>query len=131
MIVRILFFLCCLLCFSCGNKLLEEPENLIPKTQMVDILYDLALLNAIDNSHPQELVASDVRVMDFIFKKYEIDSVQYVQSNSYYASVPEEYRKIYEEVEARLTKERDSVSMAMQESKTTSGDSIPANEDYD
>ncbi|MEJ2162293.1 MAG: DUF4296 domain-containing protein, partial [Robiginitalea sp.] len=99
--------------------------------QMVDILYDLALLNAIDNSHPQELVASDVRVMDFIFKKYEIDSVQYVQSNSYYASVPEEYRKIYEEVEARLTKERDSVSMAMQESKTTSGDSIPANEDYD
>ena len=116
---------------SCGNKLMEEPDNLIAKEKMTDILYDMALLNAIDNSHPQVLAANEFNVMEFIYKKYGIDSTQFVQSDRYYASVPAEYRRIYEAVEARLTLKRDSVSQIIQQGKSTSGDSITQGEDYD
>ena len=128
---RILILVVCLLGLSCGNKLIEEPENLISKEQMVDILYDMALMNAIDNSHPEVLTANDLKVMEFIYKKYGVDSTQFTQSDRYYASVPVEYRTIYEQVEARLTLKRDSVSQIIQDGKTGKGDSIPPVDDYD
>ena len=131
MITRLLFLVICLLGLSCGNKLMEEPDNLISREKMTDILYDMALLNAIDNSHPQVLAANEFNVMEFIYKKYEIDSAQFVQSDRYYASVPAEYRRIYEAVEARLTLKRDSVSEIIQQGKSISGDSIPPGDDYD
>ena len=128
---RIFIMIACLFGLACGNKLLEAPENLIPKEQMADILYDMALLHAIDNSHPQVIKANDLKIMEFIYKKHQIDSAQFVQSDRYYASVPGEYRDIYEEVEARLTLKRDSITEIIQAGKPTSGDSIPPGEDYD
>ena len=128
---RIFIMIVCLFGLACGNKLLEAPENLIPKEQMADILYDMALLNAIDNSHPQVIKANDLKIMEFIYKKHQIDSAQFVQSDRYYASVPGEYRDIYEEVEARLTLKRDSITEIIQAGKPASGDSIPQGEDYD
>jgi hypothetical protein len=127
----LLILLFVLLGASCGKKLLETPENLIPREKMADILYHMALLDAIDNSHPQVLVENDIRVMPFLFEKYGIDSLQFVQSDLYYASVPEEYEKIYQAVEERLTRKRDSVSEAIRQGQSPVVDSLKTSQDQE
>jgi hypothetical protein len=125
----ILFF--CLLVLSCGKKLMEEPEDLIPREKMSEILYDMALMDAIDNSYPQVLTENDLRVMEFLYEKYGVDSLQFVQSDLYYASVPEEYQKIYEAVEQRLTAKRDSISEVIMQERSQTADTLDTGEDYD
>jgi|SRR5210317_777635 hypothetical protein len=131
MMGRHLIALCCLLAISCGKKLMEEPEKLIPRGKMVDILYEMALLDAIDNSYPKVLEENDLKVMEYLFDKYGIDSLQFVSSDLYYASVPAEYQKIYEAVEERLTKKRDSISQIIKQGRSQASDSLPEEEDYD
>ena len=58
MMERYLILLCCLLALSCGKKLMEEPEDLIPAAKMSEILYDMALLDAIDQSLAEVAVQS-------------------------------------------------------------------------
>ena len=131
MMERYLILLCCLLALSCGKKLMEEPEDLIPVEKMSEILYDMAVLDAIDNSYPQVLTDNDLKVMEFLYKKYGIDSLQFVQSDLYYASVPAEYQKIYEAVEERLTAKRDSISEVIKQGRSQSSDSLETENDYD
>jgi hypothetical protein len=110
---------------------MKEPENLISKDKMVDILCDIALINAIDNSHPQVLTDHEIKVMDFIYKKYGVDSLQFVESDLYYASVPMLYEGIYRAVEARLESERDSITVLIRENNDSKGDSLDLSDDYD
>ncbi|RDY60242.1 DUF4296 domain-containing protein [Flagellimonas nanhaiensis] len=97
-----------LMFWSCAEKVVEKPENLIPKDKMVLILHDLAVLNAVKTSFKTTMEKNEIEVMEFLFEKYEIDSVQFSQSDLYYASVPLEYQLIYEEVESKLD-ERKSI----------------------
>ena len=131
MMGRYLTLLCCLLALSCGNKLMEEPENLIPSEKMSDILYDMALLDAIDNSYPQVLSENDLKVMEYLYKKHRVDSLQFVQSDLYYASVPAEYQKIYEAVEERLTQKRDSISDVIKQGQSQASDTLAREDDYE
>ena len=107
------------------------PEDLISKEKMADILYDIALINSIDNSHPQVLESKNIKVMDFVFKKYGIDSTQFVQSDRYYASVPVLYEEIYAAVEDRLERQRDSITKLIQENRVKNGDTLDPQDDYD
>ena len=131
MIRRVALYSLCLLGLSCGNRLLKEPGNLIPKDKMVDILYDIALLDAIDNSHPQVLQRNGIKVMDFVYRKYGIDSTLFVESDRYYASVPALYEEIYTTVEERLNSKRDSVSTLIQQAGGAKGDSLELSDDYE
>jgi hypothetical protein len=131
MMERYLTLFCCLLALSCGKKLMEEPENLIPREKMSEILYDMAVLDAIDNSYPQVLIENDLKVMDFLYVKYGIDSLQFAQSDLYYASVPAEYQKIYEAVEQRLTQKRDSISELIKQGRAQPSDSLETQDDYE
>lgn len=97
---------------ACNEKLLEEPKNLIPKERMVEILQDLAIVNAAKTTNLQVLRDNGVEPMGYIFNKYSIDSLQLVESDRYYASLPVEYEKIYKEVEANL--ERDAKALENQ-----------------
>ncbi|CAM4234918.1 DUF4296 domain-containing protein [Zobellia nedashkovskayae] len=94
---------------SCNETLLEKPKNIIPKEKMVEILQDLAIVNAAKTTNLQVLRDNGVEPMDYIFNKYSIDSLQLVESDRYYASLPVEYEKIYKEVEANL--ERDAKAL--------------------
>lgn len=95
-----------ILLWSCAEKVVEPPENLISEDKMVDILHDLALLNATKASFGYYLEQNNLKTMDFLFQKYQIDSTQFAQSDKYYASVPLKYQMIYEKVEARLEAKR-------------------------
>ena len=131
MIRHFFYFWICFLVLSCGNQLMEAPEDLISKEKMADILYDIALINSIDNSHPQVLESKNIKVMDFVFKKYGIDSTQFVQSDRYYASVPVLYEEIYAAVEDRLERQRDSITKLIQENRVKNGDTLDPQDDYD
>jgi len=94
---------------SCAEKVVEEPENLIPKEKMTEILHDLAILNAAKSGASRKFKDSGVDVMEFLYKKYDIDSTQFSESDLYYASIPLEYQSIYENVEKRLGRKKDTL----------------------
>jgi len=89
---------------SCNKVAAEKPNNLIPEEQMVDILYDMAILEAIRTQKPLVLESYQVKPTEYIYKKYKIDSVQFAKSNLYYASDLEKYKKLYDKVADRLDK---------------------------
>lgn len=89
---------------SCNKAAAEKPNNLIPEEQMVDILYDMAILEAIRTQKPLVLESYQVKPTEYIYKKYKIDSVQFAKSNLYYASDLEKYKKLYDKVADRLDK---------------------------
>ncbi len=85
---------------------MEKPENLIQKEKMVLILYDLAILNAAKSAYTSSFEDDKIETMEFLYRKYGIDSVQFSQSDLYYASIPLEYQAIYEKVDALLEKKQ-------------------------
>jgi len=101
------FILTILVCLtSCSEKLLEKPENLIARDKMVEVLKDLAKVNAAKTTNAAILRDNDIDPMAYIFVKHSIDSMQFVESDKYYASLPVEYGRIYKDVESILEKEQ-------------------------
>ena len=94
-----------ILVISCAEKLIQEPENLIPAEKMVDVLNDLSILSAAKTANNSKLDNSGIETMKFVFDKHGIDSAQFVRSDRYYASRPVEYESIYSKVELRLEAE--------------------------
>ncbi len=88
---------------------MEKPENLIPKEKMVLILNDLAVVNAAKITNAQVLRNHNIEPTEYIFTKYGIDSIQFVESDRYYASIPEEHEEIYTAVEAKLEAEKERI----------------------
>ena len=67
---------------------------------MVDIIYDLALLEAAKSQTSGTL--SYPKPIEFIKNKYKVDSLTFAQSTQYYASDIKDYKKMYNEVKERL-----------------------------
>lgn len=97
---------------SCGEKLLEKPENLIPKDEMIKILKDLTIINSAKNTNIIVLHDYDFEPTSLVFSKYGVDSLQFVESDRYYASLPNEYETIYEAIEKLLEEEKNVLSEA-------------------
>ena len=89
---------------SCNNNGIDKPKDLIQKDKMIDILYDISLFESINAQNINGGIKNNL-VTDYIYKKYKIDSIQLVESNKYYASDIEEYKKMFEIVKARLANE--------------------------
>ena len=96
-----LVFIVAFFVFSCQNNGVEKPDNLIEKDKMVDILYDVSLLEAVRSQGINGGVTSK-EINDFIKRKYNIDSTQFVKSNRYYAADVDEYKKMYEKIKSRV-----------------------------
>ena len=99
----ILFF--ALFVVSCSKNPVPKPDNLLDEETMVNILYDISLLQAIDGSMPNKLMEQDIKMDQYIFEKYKIDSTTYRQNQLYYAGDARKYKKIYDKVLERLEKE--------------------------
>lgn len=109
---KIALVLLTIMFISCAEKLIEQPKNLIPQDKMTTILYDLAILVAAKNTDKTVLIENDIEIMEYLYSKYKIDSVQFVQSDLYYASTPEVYEIIYKGVETRLEDEEKQIKEA-------------------
>ena len=111
---KIVLFLLILFGFSaCNDQPVHKPKNLIPEKQMVEILYDMALLDAIRTQAPYSPGKPTINTRAYIYKKYKVDSTQLVQSNRYYIAQIELYKKMYEQVNERLTKEKEAAEKAI------------------
>ena len=102
---QILFLLVSLLVLSCSKNPVPKPDNLLDEKVMVDIIYDISILQATDGSMPYKLTEHTIEMDEYIFEKYKIDSVTYRQNQRYYAADARKYKKIYKKVIERLEKE--------------------------
>lgn len=101
----VLIILVLFLSVSCKKEVIKEPKRLIAKEKMVDIMYDLSLLEAIRYQNPASVDSTDVNPTKFILKKYKVDSLQFSESNKYYASDYEGYKEMFDQISVRLEKE--------------------------
>ena len=87
---------------SCKDFNNKKPENLISEDKMVEILFDLEIINAArgDNKKIIEEKISDVN--NYLQNKYRIGIDQFENSISYYSSDILKYSTIIQEVEQKL-----------------------------
>ncbi len=117
---RVVIFFILIVLYSCVEKVIEKPENLISEEKMTAILFDIALMQAAKSTNSSVLENNGIEIMPMIYDKYEIDSVQFVQSDLYYASVPLVYQSIYESVESRIEERR----AKLEEARKQKADSV-------
>jgi hypothetical protein len=105
----ILFLVVLTFLVSCKEEVVQKPERLIEKDVMLDIMYDLSVLEAIKYQNPVSLDTFKINPRDFILKKYKVDSLQFAKSNVYYASDYEDYKLMFEQITKRLDTNKKSV----------------------
>ncbi|MGE6355884.1 DUF4296 domain-containing protein [Flavobacterium sp. NPDC079362] len=98
----IVIILVVFLSVSCKKELVKQPAKLIEKEKMIDIMYDLSLLDAMRYQNPLSLDSIDTNPVKFILQKYKVDSLQFAQSNMYYATDYETYKEMFDEIGKRL-----------------------------
>ena len=102
----LLLMVAMLMLSSCAEELVEKPDNLIPEDKMVAVIKEMAIVNAAKATNLSKLRENGVEPTSFIFKKFEIDSAQFVDSDRYYASKPLQYENMYKKVESDLEDQR-------------------------
>jgi len=85
----------------------KKPDNLITKEKMSNIMYDLYILNAAKGVNKKVLELNGIMPLEYVYKKYDIDSLQFAESNTYYAYDTKTYTAIVEKVRADLQKDKD------------------------
>ncbi|PIF31633.1 uncharacterized protein DUF4296 [Flavobacterium sp. 9] len=100
----ILIVLVLFLSVSCKKELVKQPAKLIERGKMIDIMYDLSLLEAIKYQNPMSVDSNETNPTKFIFQKYKVDSLQFAQNNMYYAADYERYKDMFDEISKRLAK---------------------------
>lgn len=111
MIIRstTLFFLLVLL--SCNKAEVPKPKNLISEEVLENVIYDLTLLEAIKTQIPIDKQKFSGKTTSYVYKKYKIDSLQFVKSNQYYATDIDNYKIIFDRVKDRLKAESDKLGI--------------------
>lgn len=109
---------------ACGGSGVEKPNKLIDEDTMVDIFYDLALLEAI-KAHNPGVIQNAKSPNKYIYEKYKIDSLQFAQSNRYYATDIERYKKMYSRVGKRLERKSKEMDSLLNKGKSDPKKSLP------
>ena len=85
----------------------NAPEDLISEEKMESIIFDIMILNA---SSGYDLKIDNNMISDeLIFRKYDIDSAQFYNSELYYSRNPKIHFNIYSNVKRRIQKSIDSL----------------------
>jgi len=91
--------------FACSSNI---PENLISEEKMESIIFDIMILNA-SSSHDLK-IDNNMISDELIFRKHNIDSTQFYDSELYYSLNPRIHFKIYSNVKKRIQKSIDSLN---------------------
>ena len=94
---------------SCSTRMMEPPENLIEESVFSDILYDVAVLKAVHSTSPATLESQGILIMPYIYEKYDVDSLQLINSNKYYSTLGDRYFKLFESIETRLAEKSEVI----------------------
>ena len=85
----------------------NAPEDLISEEKMESIIFDIMILNA--SSGYDLKIDNDMISDELIFRKYDIDSAQFYNSELYYSRNPKIHFNIYSNVKTRIQKSVDSL----------------------
>lgn len=112
--ITTLFIACTLLAIACGNNDKKEtlkssvkPAHLVSKTELIDIIVELHLLEA---ANANRLVLDSITSVnqpayqEGIFKKHKTTRADFNASYNYYSANNDTTMAIYEEVVTRLSK---------------------------
>ena len=98
------YLLVYILIIGCSSN---APENLISEEKMESIIFDIMILNA---SSSYDLKIDNNMISDeLIFRKHDIDSAQFYDSELYYSKNPRIQLNIYSNVKRRIQKSIDSL----------------------
>jgi len=84
----------------------QIPVNLITQDTMVSVLVDAYTINAARSIDNRIIVNKGVLLDSILYSKHRIDSLQFAQSNAYYASDLEVYKKLFLKVQEKLKIEK-------------------------
>lgn len=106
----IVVFLVCFVLACEARTVNPPPQGLLSEETMENMLYDLALLNALQASF---LVQEGQAIFDgkFMEKKYQVPDSIWTASKKYYAQDPQRMAKIYKRINTRLNKAKDSIEV--------------------
>lgn len=91
----------------------KKPEHFLNKSEMKNLIYDMVLLDAAVSVNKRRLEELDIEFLEFLSKKYNIDSTDLKQNILYYNLNFDENTEIYTEVKdsiSKLEKVYDSIS---------------------
>ena len=107
---RFIIIILFLFLFSCLNhKKTNPPEDLIEQELMSKIMLDVMLMKNINRNGYAIKEKRNILVDQYILLKYGVDSLQFNQSQDFYSKNPKEYAYIFEMVQSKLIKLRDSL----------------------
>lgn len=98
----------------------EKPKELIPEETMVNILADLAIYGAAKSQDRRLVESKNVDVVQFIQKKYQIDTTRLRENISYYVADVDHYKQMQEKVREILQEKKkaiDAINKAEAEEK--------------
>ncbi|MDC0477803.1 DUF4296 domain-containing protein [Flavobacteriaceae bacterium] len=113
------------LVFSCNNTLNQNnkpPENLISKEKMIDIIYDMTLINVAKGVNKSILENNGIIPEQYLFNKHSIDSMLFAKSNEYYSYDLKTYQTIYDNVKIKLEKNKKIIIDSIEILKQISGE---------
>ena len=90
--------------FGCSD---DAPNNLISTKKMENIIFDIVILNS--SSDFDYKIDKSILGDELIYKKYNIDSIQFYESELYYSRYPKIQYEIYSNVKQRIIKSIDSL----------------------
>lgn len=109
-LMKIQFFLCVfalVILSSCYDvKRPEKPDNLLSEDQMVAVITDMAILSSAKGVNKKRIEENGIIPDQYIYKKNNIDSLSFAESNLYYAFDIETYNSIYARVKDTLNKKK-------------------------
>lgn len=101
-----LLFLSLFVVFACEKPILEEPENLLERNKMIEMMIDIHLAEAAFQSRRyQDSLFLNATSADFyysVLQDHQVADSTFEKSFVYYASNPKKFEKMYQDVMNKL-----------------------------
>lgn len=120
-----LSFIILIILVSCSDKPVQKPDNLLSKEEMENIIYDISILQAADVFKPEILVKNNIKIKNYIYKKYTIDSATFFQNYRYYAADIKTFKKIYKNVNNRIESQKSEIDTVLKTKNIQVPDDLP------
>lgn len=115
-------FILLILIMSCSNQ--DSPSDLMSEEQMVNFLLDINIINS-SRAYRNNSDLNYYNIKDtFLYKKHNIDSLQFVNSNKYYSSNPKQYLRIYSNLQKKMRFIKDSIEIELNKETKKIKDSL-------
>jgi len=84
----------------------KKPKNLLSEDQMVNVIVDMAIMSAAKGVNKKKIEDNGIVPETYIYKRNNIDSLSFAESNLYYTFDIQTYNRIYARVKDTLNKKK-------------------------